>query len=81
MNNVKGDDKELFNSIFANTEATEDEVNQVYDLFKKYKSIDYAKNTALGYITKAKDALDKISDSDSKQLLSDLADYAIKREK
>jgi geranylgeranyl diphosphate synthase type I len=79
MNNVTGSDKELFNSIFGNKNATEDEVGKVYDLFKKLNSINYAKETALGYINKAKNSLDKISDSDAKQLLLDLADYSIKR--
>ncbi|KYK28589.1 geranylgeranyl pyrophosphate synthase [Thermoplasmatales archaeon SG8-52-1] len=79
MNNTKGSDKELFDSIFGNKNATEDEVGKVYDLFKKLNSINYAKETALGYINKAKNSLEKISDSDAKQLLLDLADYSIKR--
>jgi geranylgeranyl diphosphate synthase, type I len=81
MNNVEGSDKQLFDNIFGNKSATEDEVRQVYDLFKKSKSIDYAKDTALDYIKKAKNSLEKISDSDAKQLLLDLADYSIKRNK
>jgi geranylgeranyl diphosphate synthase type I len=81
LNNAEGDDKKLLEKIFGNKNATEDEVKQVYEIFKKRKSIDYAKNTALNYIEKAKSALDKISDSDSKQILIELADYSIKRNK
>ncbi|KYK32843.1 MAG: geranylgeranyl pyrophosphate synthase [Thermoplasmatales archaeon SG8-52-3] len=80
LNNANGEDKIFLDSIFGNINATEDEVKQVFDLFKKLRSIDYAKNTALNYITKAKNALDKIPDSDAKQLLIELADYSIKRE-
>jgi len=81
MNNAEGNDKKIFDSIFGNINATEDEVSKVYELFNKLKSIDYAKNTALNYIKKAKNALEKIPDSDAKQILLDLADYAIKRDK
>jgi len=81
LNNADGDDKELLNRIFGNINATENEVKQVYDLFKKLKSIDYAKNTALNYISTAKNALDKLPDSEAKQLLFELADYSIKRNK
>jgi geranylgeranyl diphosphate synthase type I len=79
MNNARDSNKELFDSIFGNTSATEDEVSKVYDLFKKIKSVDYAKDTALSYINKAKRALDNIPDSDGKQLLLEIADYSIKR--
>jgi len=81
LNNATGNDKKLLDRIFGNINATESEVKQVYDLFKKLKSIDYAKETALSYITKAKKALDILPESDSKQLLFELADYSIKREK
>ncbi len=81
LNNAVGDDKELLDRIFGNINAAENEVRQVYDLFKKLKSIDYAKNTALNYISTAKNVLDKLPDSEAKQLLLELADYSIKRNK
>jgi len=81
LNNATGKDKKLLNRIFGNINATEKEVRQVYSIFKKLKSIDYAKNSALNYVNKAKKALDILPDSNSKQLLLELADYSIKREK
>jgi geranylgeranyl diphosphate synthase type I len=81
FNNTTGNDKKLLDEIFGNKKATEKEVKQVYNLFEKMKSIDYAKNSALGYISKAKKALDILPDSNGKELLLKLADYSIKREK
>lgn len=81
LNNATGEDKKLLEKIFGNRKATEKEVKQVYYLFEKLKSVDYAKNTALNYCSKAKKALDLLPDSNAKQLLLKLADYAIKREK
>jgi geranylgeranyl pyrophosphate synthase len=45
------------------------------------KSIEYAKNAALEYSTKAKKALNMLDDSDAKQVLIGLAEYSITREK
>jgi len=42
---------------------------------------DYARNTALNYIKKAKDALNILRDSEAKEILKGLADYSTKREK
>jgi geranylgeranyl diphosphate synthase type I len=81
LNNAVGEDKKILDKIFGNVNATDNEVRQVYDIFIKLKSIEYAKNTALNYISKAKNALDKISDSEAKNLLIELADYSIKRNK
>ena len=81
LNNATGNDKKLLDKIFGNINATEDEINQVYNLFKKLRSIDYAKNSALNYIEKAKKALDVLQDTDAKKILLELADYSIKREK
>jgi geranylgeranyl diphosphate synthase type I len=81
LNTAKGDDKHILEDIFGNRYATEQEVKQVYNLFIKLKSIDYAKNCALNYCEKAKKALDILPDSDAKEILMELARYAINRRK
>jgi geranylgeranyl diphosphate synthase type I len=81
LNTADDDGKKLLTTIFGNKKATDAEVKQVYELFKKTKSIEYAKNTAIKYCEKAKKALDALPDSDSKKLLLELADYSIKRKK
>jgi geranylgeranyl diphosphate synthase type I len=81
LNNATGNDKKLVEEVFGNLNATEKEVRQVYHLFEKLKSIDYAKNTAINYVIKAKKALDILPNSNAKQLLLELADYSTKREK
>ena len=81
LNNAVGSDKKNLEKIFGNQHATEQDVKQVYDIFEKTKSIEYAKQTALNYCTKAKKALDVLKDSDAKVVLLELADYSIKRKK
>jgi len=44
-------------------------------------SVEYAKNTALKYCSQAKKSLDVLRNSDAKQVLIELAEYSIKREK
>jgi len=79
LNSANGKDKEILEEIFGNRYATEQQVKQVYDLFIKLKSIDYAKNCALNYCEKAKKALGSLEDSDAKKILLELATYAISR--
>lgn len=81
FNHAVGNDRKILEKIFGNKNASEQEVKKVFELFKKNKSIEYAKNTALNYSAKAKKALDVLKDSDAKQILMDLADYSIRREK
>ena len=81
LNNASGDDKKLLEKTFGNLKATDDNVKQVYNLFKKVGSIEFAKNTAIKYRENAKKALEILPDTDAKTILLKLADYSIKRKK
>jgi geranylgeranyl pyrophosphate synthase len=78
---VVGEDKTLLERLFGNKDASEEDVKKVFELFRKTNSLEYAKNTAFNYSAKAKDALNELEDSYAKQVLLELADYSIKREK
>ncbi|MCK4995283.1 MAG: polyprenyl synthetase family protein [Thermoplasmatales archaeon] len=81
LNNASGKDKKLLNKLFGNLNASDNEVKQVYNLFKSVGSIEYAKKTAIQHCEIAKKSLDILPDSDAKKILLELADYSIKREK
>ena len=81
INNALKDDKRLLEKIFGNLNATDEEVKQVFDLFNKVGSIEYAKNTAIKYCEKAKKAIEILPDSNAKEILVELANYSISREK
>lgn len=81
LNNATGEDKKNIENIFGNRKATENEVKQVYDIFRKLGSIEYAKQTSISYCKKAKNALNVLKETDAKQILLKLAEYSISREK
>lgn len=81
LNNATGDDKKLLQKIFGNGKATEQEIKEVFELFKKVGSIEYAKKTALKYCDEAKKSISVLKETSAKQLLIELADYSISREK
>lgn len=81
LNNASGNDKKLLEKIMGNSKATNEEIRQVYNLFKKIGSIEYAKKTAINYSEKAKKVLEILPDTDAKKILFELAEYSIKREK
>jgi geranylgeranyl diphosphate synthase type I len=81
MANATGRKKEILDNIFGNKRATEQDIKKIYEIFKELKSINYAKITSEKYSKNAKMALKNIGDSEAKQILLELADYSIKREK
>ena len=81
LQNATGEDKKLFDETLGNRNASDDDIKRVFTLFKEMGSIDYARNSALNYNKKAKEALEILRDSEAKDILKELADYSIKREK
>jgi len=81
LQNATGENEKSLNEVFGNRNASDDDIKRLFTLFKEMGSIDYARNTALNYIKKAKDALNILRDSEAKEILKGLADYSTKREK
>jgi geranylgeranyl pyrophosphate synthase len=54
---------------------------KVYDLFRELGSVGYAQQCALHYVNQAKDAITVLKQSNAKELLHQLIDYTIQREK
>lgn len=75
----EGEDKDRLLEILKDTESTQDDVDEAIDLFNKYGSIEYAHNLALTNVAEAKEVLEILDDSDSKQLLISLADFVLYR--
>ncbi|RBQ23901.1 Short chain isoprenyl diphosphate synthase [Candidatus Methanobinarius endosymbioticus] len=55
-------------------------VDEAMAIFDKYRSIQYAKNVALGNIDKAKKLLEILPDSEAKHKLSLVADFVLERQ-
>jgi geranylgeranyl diphosphate synthase type I len=81
LKNAKGKDKNIIDKIFGNPKATDEQVKNIYDLFRKTGSTEYAKEKAINFANIAKTSLNVINNSDAKQILINLADYAINRKK
>jgi geranylgeranyl diphosphate synthase type I len=73
--------KKVLDNIFGNRSASERDVAKVYDLFQELGSVEYARQRALHYIDQGKDAITVLKPSDAKELLYQLIDYIIQREK
>lgn len=80
IQNATGPQKDLLNRAFGNPQATETEIQDVFALFKDLNSIEYARSMALEYNKKAKECLNMLRESSAKQILNNLADFAIQRE-
>jgi len=73
--------KKIFGEIFGNSNASEKDITTVADIFDKTDSITYASSKAAEYVKAAQTALKKIRDSEAKLVLSELAEFSLKRTK
>jgi geranylgeranyl diphosphate synthase type I len=81
INNASGSDKKLIDKIFGNNNASEEDIKKVYELFTDIGALNYAKKTAYKFCDEAKKSINILNDTDAKNVLIELADYSINREK
>jgi len=81
LSHASGKQKELLDNVFGNRRASEHDIMNVYDLFQDLGSVEYAQQRALFYVNEAKTAITVLRQSDAKELLYQLIDYTIHREK
>ena len=81
LTHATGKHKKLLDDVFGNRTASENDVASVYDLFRELGSVDYAQQRALSFVNQAKDAITVLKPSDAKELLYQLIEYAVQREK
>lgn len=81
LNNAVGKDKEIIEKIFGNPKASDKEIKEIYDLFNKLGSIEYVRKKAINHCEKAKNALKVLKETNAKNILMELANYTISREK
>ena len=72
-------DKEVMSAIIKNENFSREDFKTLVDLLEKNKGIGYTKKVAGAYIQKAKDALSVFNPSETKEILCDIADYALAR--
>ena len=81
LHHATGEHKQILEDSFGNRSASENDVHKVFNLFKELGSIDYARQQAMRYNKKAKDALKTIDGCEAKTLLIALVDFTIQRAK
>lgn len=75
----EGEDNKKLLEILKDDNNSHEDIDVALDLFNKYGAIEYAKNVALENVTSAKKVLEILPDSESKQMLFDLADFVLER--
>lgn len=74
------EDKRRLLGVLGKREASEAEVQEAIDVLKRTGAIDYVNEKARRLVVEAKSKLDVLPDSDAKEALLELADFAVKRE-
>jgi geranylgeranyl diphosphate synthase type I len=81
LENASATGLKFLSEVFGNRNASDEDIKKVFLLFKETGSIEYARNKALEYCKMAKKSLDVLKDSNAKDILKNLADYSMEREK
>lgn len=79
LSEISESDKKKMMKVVGNEQADQQEVLGVIDMFRAYGSIDYAQNKLAEYRDSSKRCLEVVDASESKELLSALADYSVTR--
>ncbi|MCI6774479.1 short chain isoprenyl diphosphate synthase IdsA [Methanobrevibacter boviskoreani] len=79
LSEANEEDKEKLVKILSDPESPQEDVDIAIDLFNKYGSIEYAHDVALSNVNKAKEILNILPNSSSKDALALLADFVIER--
>jgi octaprenyl-diphosphate synthase len=73
------EDKEFMATIIKDQDFSSEDFEILVEKLEKYDGIDYTREMAASYIQKAKDALSIFESSETKELMFDIADYALAR--
>jgi len=76
---AKEEDRNLMADLIKNPDFTPDEFRCLVDLLRSYGGITYTESMATLHIEKAKAALEAFDDVGPKEILEDIADYALAR--
>ena len=74
-----GDDSERLLEILKDENNSDDDIGEAIEILTKCGAIEYARNLALESVEKAKEVLEILDDSSSKQALVDIADFVLER--
>jgi octaprenyl-diphosphate synthase len=79
LERADADDKEVMTAIIKDENFSIEDFRTLIEKLEKYGGIDYTKKMAASYIHKAKQALSVFEPSKSKEMMFDIADYALVR--
>ncbi len=81
LTHTEGEDKKQLESLFGKRDASDEEVRVVYQIFRETGSLEYADKVARKYMEDALRSIDVLEEKPVKQLLKELARFAVEREK
>ena len=79
LKNTTNDDKDRMVKIIQDRDFSVEDFNTLVQLLDKHGGLAYTHNTAASYIDNAKQALSHFEPSQSKDIMMDIADYALAR--
>lgn len=73
-------DRKILKKVLGNSDATEEDVARVLDIFHRTGALDYTENRSRELVEEAKSYLEGLPSSEPKEFLLEIADFSIERE-
>ncbi|MGL6298113.1 MAG: polyprenyl synthetase family protein, partial [Methanobacteriaceae archaeon] len=80
LEKANSEDKEKLIEILKSDDTGKGDVDIAMDIFEKYGSLQYARDVALANVKHAKELLNILDDSSSKDALMMIADFVLERQ-
>jgi geranylgeranyl diphosphate synthase type I len=80
LDKLDDDERRLFEEVFGNSDAEENDVRTIIDILRNIGVKSYADNYMRGLVTSAKEALKDLPENIYRKYLEDISEYIITRE-
>lgn len=80
LEHCSSSEKEVLSKILGSRDASDDDLKMAIEILEGTGSIDYVRDMALNFAERAKRLLEVLEDSESKEILSEIAVYMVRRE-
>ena len=80
LEHVEGGDKEILIRILGDRNASNEDINTAITILTRVGAIDYTQDLAMDYATRAREKLETLPDSASKDILEEFVDFMVKRD-
>jgi len=80
LEHASDEDRAILNNILVNRDASDDDIKLAIDILNRSGAVEYTQDLAEEYADKARELLNVLPESDSKNVLEEFVEFMVKRD-